>query len=336
MRAYQIESFTGPGSLRRLDLPEPKPSAAQVLVRIHATSLNYRDWLVVNGQYGHRARPHVIPLSDGAGEVVEAGPQVTRLKVGDRVAAICLQSWISGELVRENMNQDLGGGHDGMLVEYVVMSEESLVLIPEHLSYKEAATLPCAAVTAWNALVSEGKVQSGDTVLVLGTGGVSVFALQFAKLHGGRVIATSSHDNKLIRLKALGADETINTHTTPDWEKRVWELTGKRGVDHVIEVGGARTLGKSLQAVRFGGRVSVIGVLGGFGGEINPLPILFKSLRVQGIYLGSRAVFEEMNRVTVQTKLKPVIDRVFPFEEAQAAYHYLHSGVHVGKVVIMI
>lgn len=336
MRAYQIESFTGPDSLRRIDLPEPKPSAGQVLVRIHATSLNYRDWLVVNGQYGTRVRPHVIPLSDGAGEVVEVGPNVTRLKVGDRVAGICMQSWISGEITREKMSQDLGGEIDGMLAEFVVLSEEGLVFIPEHLSYEEGATFPCAAVTAWNALVTEGGLQSGDTVLVLGTGGVSIFTLQFAKLHGARVIVTSSHDNKLIPIQSLGADETINYHTTPDWEKRVWELTGKRGVDHVVEVGGAGTLVKALKAVRFGGRVSVIGVLSGFGGEINPLPILFKSLRIQGIYLGSRIVFKEMNRAIGQNKLKPVIDRVFPFDEAQAAYRYLHSGVHVGKVVITI
>ena len=336
MKAYQVESFSGPQNLKQVVLPDPTPGAGQVLVRIHATSLNYRDWLVVNGQYGHRPRPHIIPLSDGTGEVVDVGPQVSRFKVGDRVAGICMQSWISGEISRENMTQDLGGGCDGMLAEFVVLSEHGLVIIPEHLSYEEAATLPCAAVTAWNALVTQGKLQAGETVLVLGTGGVSVFAIQIAKLHSARVIATSSQDNKLMRLQALGIDETINYHTTLDWEKRVWELTGKRGVDHVIEVGGAGTLTKSLQAVRYGGRVSLIGVLSGFGEEINPLPILFKSLRVQGIYLGSRAAFEEMNRAIAQTKLKPVIDRVFPFHEAQAAYYYFQSGVHVGKVVITI
>jgi NADPH:quinone reductase-like Zn-dependent oxidoreductase len=211
-----------------------------------------------------------------------------------------------------------------------------VVLLPEHLSYEEGATLPCAAVTAWHALVAQGGLSAGETVLVLGTGGVSVFAIQFAKSHGARVIVISSHDDKLTRVRALGVDDTINYTTIPDWEKRVWELTAKRGVDHVVEVGGAGTLAKSFRAARYGGRVSLIGVLSGFGGEVDPLPVLFKSLRVQGIYVGSRDMFEAMNRAIAQAKLKPVIDRVFQFHEAQKAYHYLRGGVHVGKVVITI
>jgi NADPH:quinone reductase-like Zn-dependent oxidoreductase len=319
-----------------VERPEPKPGFGQVFIRIHATSLNYRDLIVVNGQYGHSQRPHLIPVSDGAGEVVEVGSGITRLKVGDRVMGIFLQTWISGEITLEKMKEDLGGRLDGMLTEYVMLSEEGVVLLPEHLSYEEGATLPCAAVTAWHALVAQGVLSAGETVLVLGTGGVSVFAIQFAKLHGARVIAISSHDDKLTRVRALGVDDTINYTTIPEWEKRVWELTAKRGVDHVVEVGGAGTLAKSFHAARYGGRVSLIGVLSGFGGEVDPLPVLFKSLRVQGIYVGSRDMFEAMNRAIAQAKLKPMIDRIFPFHEAQTAYHYLRGGVHVGKVVISI
>jgi NADPH:quinone reductase-like Zn-dependent oxidoreductase len=319
-----------------VERPEPKPGFGQVFIRIHATSLNYRDLIVVNGQYGHSQRPHLIPVSDGAGEVVEVGSGITRLKVGDRVMGIFLQTWISGEITLEKMKEDLGGRLDGMLTEYVVLSEEGVVLLPEHLSYEEGATLPCAAVTAWHALVAQGVLSAGETVLVLGTGGVSVFAIQFAKLHGARVIAISSHDDKLTRVRALGVDDSINYTTIPEWEKRVWELTAKRGADHVVEVGGAGTLAKSFHAARYGGRVSLIGVLSGFGGEVDPLPVLFKSLRVQGIYVGSRDMFEAMNRAIAQAKLKPVIDRVFQFHEAQKAYHYLRGGVHVGKVVITI
>ncbi len=221
-----------------------------------------------------------------------------------------------------------------MLAEYVMLSADGIVHLPMHLTYEEGATLPCAALTAWNALVVQGGVKAGDTVLVLGTGGVSIFALQFAKLHGARVIATSGSDAKLSRARALGADETINYTRTPHWERIVWELTGKRGVDHVIEVGGAGTLEKSLQAIRYGGRVSLIGVLSGLGGTVNPLPVLFKSVAMQGIYVGSREMFETMNRAIAQATLKPVIDRVFSFAEAPEAYRYLLTAAHMGKVVI--
>lgn len=334
MNAYRIQSYSGVDGLARVELPDPKPAAGQVLVRIHAASLNYRDLLVVQGRYGGRRRPHLIPLSDGAGEVIGVGDGVTRVTVGDRVAGNFFQTWLAGGITQSHMKEDLGGGIDGMLAEYVALSAEGVVRLPPHLSYEEGATLPCAALTAWNALVFHGMIKAGDTILILGTGGVSVFALQFAKLHGARVIALSRTDAKLERVHALGADETINSTRASDWEKEVWKLTGKRGVDHVIEVGGAGTLEKSLQSVRYGGRVNLIGVLSGFDGTVNPLAALFKSVTMQGIYVGSRDMFESMNRAVTQSTLKPVIDQVFPFADAPAAYRCLESAAHVGKIVI--
>lgn len=336
MKAYEIQSNTGIDALKLVDRPEPKPAAGQVLIKIRATSLNYRDLLVVEGAYGSGVKYPLIPLSDGAGEVVAVGEGVTRVKIGDRVAGIFFQDWIYGFLTREKMKSDLGGGIDGMLAEYVVLHQDGLVILPDRLSYFEGATLPCAAVTAWHALVTKGNISPNDTVLLLGTGGVSIFALQFAKIHGARAIVTSSSDEKLAIAKQLGADEIINYKTTPDWEKQVYTLTNRTGVDHVVEVGGAGTFPKSLQAVRIGGRISLIGVLSGRGSEIDPMPILFKSLAVQGIYVGSREMFEAMNQAIAQHQLQPVIDRVFPFTEAREAYSYLKSAAHFGKVVIQI
>ncbi|MBC1238821.1 NAD(P)-dependent alcohol dehydrogenase [Nostoc sp. 2RC] len=336
MKVYEIQSNAGIDALALVDRPEPKPAAGEVLVQVKATSLNYRDLLVIEGAYGAGQKYPLIPMSDGAGEVVAVGKGVTRVKIGDRVAATFFQDWIYGSLTREQMKSDLGGGIDGMLAKYVILHQDGLVILPDHLSYAEGATLPCAAVTAWHGLVTKGNISPGDSVLLLGTGGVSIFALQFAKIHGARAIATSSSDEKLARIKQLGADETINYKTTPDWEKQVYQLTNRTGVDHVVEVGGAGTLPKSLQAVRIGGRVSLIGVLSGRGSEIDPMPILFKSLTVQGIYVGSREMFEAMNQTIQQHQIKPIIDRVFPFNEAREAYRYLKSAAHFGKVVISL
>ncbi|MBW4565756.1 MAG: NAD(P)-dependent alcohol dehydrogenase [Mojavia pulchra JT2-VF2] len=336
MKAYEVQSDAGIDGLKLVNRPEPKLGLGQVLIRVKATSLNYRDLLVIEGAYGSGVKYPLIPLSDGAGEVVAVGEGVTRVNVGDRVAGIFFQDWISGALTREKMKSDLGGGIDGMLAEYVVLHQDGLVILPDHLSYVEGATLPCAAVTAWHALVSKGNLIEGNTILLLGTGGVSIFALQFAKLHGARVILTSSNDDKLARARELGADETINYKTTPDWEKKVYELTNRTGVDHVVEVGGVGTLPQSLQAVRIGGRVSLIGVLSGRGSQIDPMPILFKSLTFQGIYVGSRKMFEAMNQAIAQYQLQPIIDKIFPFTEAPEAYRYLKSAGHFGKVVIQI
>jgi NADPH:quinone reductase-like Zn-dependent oxidoreductase len=299
-----------------------------------AWSLNYRDLLVARGGYGAPPPLGRIPLSDGAGEVVEVGAGVTRVKAGDRVAGIFMQGWLAGEPVSAVSATALGGAIDGMLAEYVVLSAEGVVKVPAHLTDEEAATLPCAAVTAWNALVREARVKAGDVVALQGTGGVSLLALQFAKLHGARCIITSSSDEKLEIARKLGADELINYRSQPDWDKAVLERTDGRGADVVVEVGGAGTLEKSLSAVRFGGTVTLIGVLTGVAGPIPTAAILRRHMRVQGIYVGSREMFEEMNRAIAQHRLRPWIGRGFGFEEARTAYAYLASGAHCGKVTL--
>ncbi len=335
MKAFEIKEPSGIDSLTLGERADPKPGYGQALVKIKAASLNFRDLLVVKGAYSRNLPSGLVPCSDGAGEVVEIGEGVTRVKPGDRVAAIFMQTWISGELDEGKAKSALGGAIDGVLAEYVIFHEDGLVQIPEHLSYEEGATLPCAAVTAWNGLITSGGLKPGDTVLVLGTGGVSIFALQFAKISGTRVIATSSSDEKLKRVKKLGVSDVINYKSVPDWEKKVLEITGRRGVDHVVEVGGAGTLPKSLRAVRMGGHVSLIGVLTG-AGEANPLAAVMKNIRIQGIYVGSRDMFEAMNSAIILNQLHPVIDRVFPFEESKEAFGYMESGAHFGKVVIRI
>lgn len=333
MKLYQLQAKSGFDSLTLVERPQPQPSYGQVLVRVRATSINYRDLIIARGQNPSIKFP-VVPMSDGAGDIVAVGEGVTSVKVGDRVAGIFFQDWLAGGITQPVMKSALGGEIDGMLAEYVVLSQDGVVILPNHLSYEEGATLPCAAVTAWNALVAQGNLTPGETVLILGTGGVSIFALQFAKMHGARAIVTSSSDEKLQQALELGASEIINYKRTENWEEKVLQLTDGVGVDQVVEVGGAGTLAKSLQAVRYGGQVNLIGVLSGFGGEINPMPILQKSIRLQGIYVGSRAMFSAMNRAISQAQLKPVIDRVFPFTEARDAYEYVQSGSHLGKVVI--
>lgn len=334
MHAIEIQNSFGLDNLVVAERPQPQPGPGQVLLQMRAWSLNYRDLLVVKGQYNPKLRLPLVPLSDGVGEVVALGEGVTRVRKGDRVAGAFMQKWIDGGPSDLKARSSLGGGGmDGVLAEYVVLHEDGVVPVPAHLGDVEAATLPCAAVTAWHALITEGELKPGDTVLIQGTGGVSIFALQFARLAGARVLATSSSDAKLERVRQLGATDGINYKTTPEWGDKVRELTGGQGVDHVVEVGGAGTLGQSLRAVRTGGRISLIGVLSG-GGQVNPMPILMKNVRVQGIYVGSRAMFEAMNRAIAQSGLRPVVDRVFPFREAQAALRHLESGAHFGKVCL--
>ena len=335
MRAYQLSQAGAIENLTLTTLETPRPGRRQVLVRIRAASLNYRDLMVATGRYGKSGvRPGLVPLSDGAGEVAEIGPDVTRVKPGDRVAGIFMQGWIAGPPDESYRATALGGSIDGVLAEYVLFEEEGLVHLPEHLSFEEGACLPCAGVTAWNALTALRPVGPEQTVLLLGTGGVSILALQFAHAAGARVIVTSSSDEKLARAKELGADAGVNYRTHPDWEKEVWTLTGKRGVDHVVEVGGAGTLPKSIAATRVGGAVHLIGVL--TGGQIDPLPIMQKAMDLRGIFVGSREMFEAMTRAVAFHRIQPVIDRVFPFEEAQAAYRHLESQAHLGKVVIRL
>jgi NADPH:quinone reductase-like Zn-dependent oxidoreductase len=335
MKVYEIQGKFGLESLTRAERPDPRPAAGQVLIQWRAFSLNYRDLLLIKGLYNPRLRLPLVPLSDGAGVVAEVGAGVSRVKKGDRVAGAFMQKWIDGEPSEVKARSALGTEVEGILGEYSVMSEEGVVHVPEHLTDEEAATLPCAAVTSWHALVAAGHIQAGETVLTQGTGGVSIFALQFARLHGARVIVTSSSDQKLARARELGAQEGINYRSVPDWDKPVRELTANVGVDHVIEVGGAGTLPRSLRAVRLGGTISLIGVLSG-AGEVNPMPILMKNIRVQGIFVGSRAMFESMNRAIAVAKLRPVVDHVFPFDEAPEAFRHMESGAHFGKIVIRV
>ncbi len=336
MNAWQLAAPQGVDALKLNQLPDPQPAPGQVLVRVRATSLNYRDLMVASGRYGPGVPLPLIPLSDGAGEIAAVGAGVTRWKVGDRVAGTFFQNWATGPLRREVFEAALGGSLNGMLAQYVALAADGVVAIPPHLDFAAAATLPCAALTAWQALVTQGRVSAGQTVLVLGTGGVSIFAMQFAKMHGARVIITSSSDAKLARAQALGADGIINYRTTPDWEKEVFRLTDKTGADHVVEVGGTNTFPKSLRAVAMGGTISVIGGVSGFTSEVSLRDILGKSVRIQGIFVGSREMFEAMNRAITQHRLQPVLDRVFPFAEAPAAYRYQESGAHFGKLVITV
>ena len=314
----------------------PSPGHGQVLVAIKAVSLNYRDLLVATGRYSPNLPKPLTIASDAAGEVAAVGEGVRNFKPGDRVAGSFFQNWQAGEITREAAAFALGGSIDGVLTTARLFDECGLVHVPAHLSYEEAATLPCAAVTAWNSLVPTAHVKSSDTVLLLGTGGVSIFGLQIAALHGARTIITSSSDEKLARARTLGASETINYAKTPEWQKEVLRLTDGRGVDVVLEVGGAGTLARSLRSVRPGGQVSLIGVLAGIAEPLNIGPILHNNIRLQGIYVGSVEMFEAMNRAIAAHKLRPVIDRVFAFEESRDALRYMETAKHFGKIVIRV
>jgi len=333
MKAYQITSADGIDALALNEVDEPRPGRNEVLVRVRASSLNYRDLLTVENPEARGLSYPRIPNSDGAGEVVEVGSDVTRFKVGDRVCGIFFQTWMGGDITANDMNSALGGSAEGMLAEYRVLPEDGLVATPAHLSDTEAATLPCAAVTAWNSLMC-GGVSAGSTVLLLGTGGVSVIALQLCRILGARAVITSSSDEKLERARALGAWKTVNYRENPEWQDEVLSLTDGRGVDHTVEVGGPGTLQKSIAATRLAGSVGLIGVLE--LGQIDPLPILGKSLRVQGIYVGSRQMFENMNRALSMHEVKPVVDATYALEDARQAYHAMRAAGHFGKLVITL
>lgn len=337
MRAYEIRGAFGLDHLVLAERPEPQPGPGQVRIRVHAVSLNFRDLMTVRGVYNPRQKLPLVPCSDGAGVIEAVGAGVTRVAVGDRVTSLFAQRWLGGEPTRERLRSTLGGPADGMLAEQVVLSEDGVVKAPPHLSHEEAATLPCAAVTAWSALVGEGKIRAGESVLLQGTGGVSIFALQLAKLLGARVIVTSSRDEKLARCRELGADEGINYRETPDWGARARELTGGEGVDHVVEVGGGETFAQSLKAIKIGGTISVIGALtGGVAAGIPLTQILMQKVRVQGILVGSRDDFEAMNRAIALHGLRPVLDRAFAFEAARDAFEHMAGGSHFGKIVIRV
>jgi len=337
MRAYQLpKGGAGIEALTQVERPDPKPAHRQVLVKIKACSLNFRDLGIVRGSYRMPVRENIIPLSDGAGEVVEVGSGVTRVKVGDRIAGNFFQRWPGGEPAADAHASALGGSIDGMLADYAVLEEDGVVKIPAHLSLEEGATLPCAAVTVWHAMIEHAGLKAGDIVLLQGTGGVSIFGLQFAHAMGMRAVITSSSDEKLKRAKALGAAFTINYKTTPDWDKAAMEFTGGVGVDHVVEVGGAATLTRSFGALRVGGKITLIGGLSGGATELNPGLIFSRRANVQGISVGSTQMFLAMNRAIEVNAIKPVIDKVFAFADAQAAYRHMASGAHFGKIVIRV
>ncbi len=334
--------LTNPGkgvdAWRLVDRAAPTPGPGEVLVRVRAASLNYRDLMVAKGLYGGPAKEGLVALADAAGEIAALGAGVTGWRVGDRVMSAYYPSWQEGPYRPRYEGDSLGiGGRDGVLAEYAALSATGVVAAPPHLSFEEAATLPCAAVTAWQALFEgAGRLPPGATVLLSGTGGVSLFAAQLALAAGMRVIATTSSERKVPRLHALGVREVIDSRARPEWQDEVRRLTDGEGVDLVVDVGGGSTLGRALEAVRVGGRIAVVGLLGGFGERIDPLPILFRAVTVEGVHVGSVAMFERLARAVGQAALAPVIDEVFDLEAAPRALGKLAAGAHFGKVVVRV
>lgn len=336
MKCYEYAENGTAFDLNSTTRPDPTPGPGRVVVRVRACSLNYRDIIALRN-LANRKVEGKIPLSDGVGEVVAIGEGVTQVRVGDRVAGCFFQTWQDGDFEMRHHKNDLGGTLDGMLAELADLSADGVVPVPDFLSDEEAACLPCAGLTAWTALTNRGHATKGEWVLALGTGGVSIFGVQFAAAMGCRVILTSSSDEKLARGRELGAEHGVNYAVDLEWEKAVRQITGDRGVDHVLEVGGGGTLSKSLASVAAGGHVALIGVLTGFGPPIGPLfPLVAKNATLSGIYVGSRADFLAMNDFLTDEQIRPVVDRVFGFDEAAAAFAHMEAGRHFGKVVVRI
>lgn len=336
MKAYRILPGDNIDGLRLDDLPERQLAAGEVRIRVHAVALNYRDLMVARGNYLVSLDEPIIPCSDGAGEILAVGPGVTRWQQGDRVVASFFPYWADGVSTPDKVRHSLGGDIDGMLAQEVILPQEALVKIPPRLGYIDASTLPCAGVTAWNAIFVQSAARPGASVLLLGTGGVSTLGLQFAKAAGLRAIITSSSDDKLQRARFLGAHDTINYLSTPAWHEEVLRLTHGAGADVVLEVGGQGTINSSVAAASMGGTVAVIGGVSGFGGQLNPASLLAGAKRLVGIFVGSRQMLEDVMRFADVADLKPVVDRVFPFDQAQDAYRYMESGEHFGKIVIAL
>lgn len=333
MKIYRLENGSGFDSLQPSERPDPEPGPREVLLRLRAVSLNYRDLAILRGTYGNFPRP-LVPVSDGVGEVVAVGPEVRRFKVGDRVVPAYVPDWIRGGPTAETSRRRLGGPLDGLLREYACVHEDAAISAPAHLTDAEAATLPIAGVTAWHALFTLGRVGPGDTVVVQGTGGVSLYALQLARLAGARVIITSRSGDKLERAVGLGAAHGIHTREHPDWAARVLLLTGARGADHVLDVVGGEGVERSIEATRVGGTVSLVGFLESPAVRFDLRRALQKVVRLQAISTGSREDLESLGRALTEHGARPVVDRVFPFSEARAAFEYLASGAQFGKVVI--
>lgn len=332
MKAWRIVGAAGIEALDLAEVPTPEPGPGEVRVRMEANSINYRDLLTIQDPVARNLPYPRVPNSDGAGVVQAVGPGVIRVAPGDRVMSCFFQDWEDGTCTPDAMASALGGALDGVLAEEVILRERGVIPVPAHLSSEQASTLPCAALTAWHALVEVGGVKAGDTVLLLGTGGVSIFALQFAVAMGARAIMTSSSDEKLARARSMGAAETINYRTTPNWEAAVLDLTDGRGVDVTVEVGGAGTLPKSIHATRVAGAVALIGVL--TGGTVDPTSVMRKSIRLQGVYVGSHRMFADMNRAIEHHRIEPVTDHTAGFGNAPEAYHAMQGAGHFGKIVI--
>ncbi|MCR5880952.1 NAD(P)-dependent alcohol dehydrogenase [Phenylobacterium sp. J367] len=336
MRAIQVAEPYGIDKVEVVEVPDPTPGPGEVLVRMRAVSLNYRDLLMVQGMYGRGPAPTttITPFSDGCGVVEAVGPGVTRFKAGDRVATMFFQGWISGPPTLEKALTALGYPIPGAGRELATFSEQGLSKVPEFLTDQEVATLPCAGLTAWRALFEDANLQPGDTVVLQGTGGVSIFGLQFAHAAGYRTLITSSSDDKLERARGLGADHLVNYKDTPDWSKPVREATGGRGADFIMEVGGGGTIDQSMKAVRIAGHISIIGVVAGMGAGFNPAGLIGNAAKLQGVFVGSRDMFEAMCRAIELHRIRPVVDKVFPFTEVQAAFRAMQAGEHFGKIVL--
>jgi len=335
MRAVEIQGAYGLENLALVERDVPKAGPGEIVVRLKAACLNFRDFATVLGMGGQYKLP-LVPLSDSVGVVEDAGEGVTRVATGDRVCPIFFPTWHAGGPTIEGLSKALGGSLDGCAQDYLLIGEDGVVKVPDYMTDMEAAMLPCAALTAWRALVVEGNLKAGDTVVVQGTGGVSIFALQFAKAAGARVIATSSSDDKLARAQDLGADHVINYKTTPDWGVAARAFTGGRGVDHVVEVGGAETFTQSLAAIRVGGHVAVIGLLSGVMKDMNVATMFSQNARIHGITVGNRTQFEDMLKAMALHEIHPVVDTTFPLEDLKAGLEHMGSGAHFGKIGIEI